>query len=341
MIAGMNYYPSPTIITSNTEHESSFIYNDRKLVQLHWIGRFGNRMFQYVFGAHYAWLYNAVYHRPSSWEGDLLFKPVSNATIIPEQTLRLEINQTTPSMDNLPYRKEAVDRYNRRSGDSLSFVSFQEPDNYGKLNVCFDDLHMMYFPWIFNSYSSSKVKSLLQFRDEIVVTELYQYWYQRRGTYDAAHVRRGDIVLKGFTGSHSAISLQSYYRAMTQVGVDPKKVIWVSDDPNIRTTTKWHQYCHYDWKYPTGQVEIDTITFDFLPDFLAMIFARNLFRGNSSLSWWAGFLNTGTVYSPVLKSRVTCNERDFMECDFVRGNHPHFMGAKWEGAFSDIIFGHP
>ena len=125
------------------------------------------------------------------------------------------------------------------------------------------------------------------------------------------------------------------------MGVDPKKVIWVSDDPNIRTTTKWHQYCHYDWKYPTGQVEIDTITFDFLPDFLAMIFARNLFRGNSSLSWWAGFLNTGTVYSPVLKSRVTCNERDFMECDFVRGNHPHFMGAKWEGAFSDIIFGHP
>ena len=64
-------------------------------------------------------------------------------------------------------------------------------------------LHMMYFPWIFNSYSSSKVKSLLQFRDEIVVTELYQYWYQQRGTYDAAHVRRGDIVLKGFTGSHS------------------------------------------------------------------------------------------------------------------------------------------
>lgn len=324
----------------NSEYDD-FVKNKRKLVQIHWIGRFGNRMFQYIFGCHYASYFGVTYYLPSTWEGTVLFQPVAGVKEIPDHRLRLELNQTLPELDTLEYRMSSVERYNNRSGDNLQLVNFQNKTSFGKVNVCFDDLNMMYFPWIFESYSSERIRSFLKFKKEIVNSPVYQYWYQRRGTYDAAHIRRGDITWKGFTGAHSAISIRSYHRAMKKVNIDPTKVIWISDDPKIRTPNQWHRYCRYDWHYPTGQVKIDRVYFDFIPDFLAMIFARNLFRGNSSLSWWAGFLTEGTVYSPVLGNRVTCEGKNFVDCDFVRGNHPHFMGAKWEGEFGDIIFGKP
>lgn len=337
----MYYYPKIQMVTKPEIKSKHFSQNSRKIVQIHWIGRFGNRMFQYAFGAYYAHLYGVTYYLPSQWEGTVLFKPVPGARIIPDNHLRLEINQTNSQLDNLAYRKKAVKSYNDRTGDNLIFVSFNKEQNYGRLNVCYDDLHMMYFPWIFKSYSVAKIKSFFQFRDRIKQMPLYQYWYNRRNTYDAAHIRRGDIIKKGYNGAHSAISLKSYHKAMRQVGVDPSKVVWVSDDLKLRTGSPWDKYCRYDWKYPVGQELIDTVVFDFLPDFLTMIFARNLFRGNSSLSWWAAFLNEGKVFSPVLNKRITCNGVNFMECDFVEGNYPHFMGNRDEGEFHDIIFGHP
>ena len=315
---------------------NEFSTNQRKLVQIHWIGRFGNRIFQYVFGCHYAHHFGTTYYIPSEWEGTILFKPVPNVKIIPDEQLRLGLNQSESEKE----RHICITKYKQCTRDPVQLVSFQQKKNFGRLNVYFDDLHMMYFPWIFESYSSRQIRSFLQFREEIVASPLYQYWYKRKGTYDVAHVRRGDIISKNFSGSHSAISIKSYERAMRNVNVDPSTIIWVSDDPTIRTPNPWHQYCHDDWKYPTGQVKLDSVFFDFLPDFLTMIFARNLFRGNSSLSWWAGFLSEGNVYSPVLGDRVTCRGLHFIECDFVRGNHPHFMGAKWEGDFGDIVFGH-
>jgi hypothetical protein len=333
----MYYYPSKQTMSSHNK----FAENKHKLVQIHWTGRFGNRMFQYAFGAFYAYRYGVIYYLPSQWEGNILFKPVQGVQIIRDNQLRLEINQTHPDLDNLSYRKHAVERYNHRTGDSLTFVSFDQPNNYGRINVCFDDLHMMYFPWIFKSYSVAKIKSFFQFQAYIVNLPVYQYWYNKRGTYDVAHIRRGDIVKKGYTGAHSAISLDSYHRAIKRVGVDLDKIIWVSDDPTIRTPSGWDKYCKYGWEYPIGQERISDVVFDFLPDFLTMVFARNLFRGNSSLSWWAAFLSEGNVYSPVLKNHITCNETNFMECDFVEGNYPHFMGNRDEGDFHDIIFGHP
>ena len=318
-----------------------FRENPRKLVQIHWIGRFGNRMFQYAFGAFYASHFGATYYLSSDWEGSVLFKTLPNVSVIPDDQLRLEINQSSDGLDTQEYRKSAVKRYNQRHSDQLAFVSFDHEANYGRLNVCFDDLHMMYFPWIFRSYSVAKIRSFFQFSDQVKALPVYQYWYQRRGTYDAAHIRRGDIVTKGFTGAHSAISLESYKRAMRKVGVDPDQAIWLSEDKKIRTPSKWDAYLKYGWAYPVGQEKIPDIVFDFLPDFLTMIFSRNLFRGNSSLSWWGGFLGEGKVYSPVLGKRITCNEVNFMECDFVEGNYPHFMGHRSEGEFHDIIFGHP
>ena len=45
-----------------------------KIVLLHWIGRFGNRMFQYAFGCSYAKRYNCIFYIPSEWEGSIIFK---------------------------------------------------------------------------------------------------------------------------------------------------------------------------------------------------------------------------------------------------------------------------
>ena len=44
------------------------------LLQLRWNGRFGNRMFQYAYGATYARLTGRPYWLPSAWEGTRLFK---------------------------------------------------------------------------------------------------------------------------------------------------------------------------------------------------------------------------------------------------------------------------
>ena len=49
------------------------------IYQIHWIGRFGNRMFQYTFGCHYAHKYDCYYQMPSYWEGTHLFKPFPKA----------------------------------------------------------------------------------------------------------------------------------------------------------------------------------------------------------------------------------------------------------------------
>ena len=49
--------------------------NPNKLVLLQWIGRFGNRMFQYAFGCSYAKRYNCIFYLPSEWEGTIIFKP--------------------------------------------------------------------------------------------------------------------------------------------------------------------------------------------------------------------------------------------------------------------------
>src|SRR4051812_39030901 len=44
------------------------------LLQLDWHGRFGNRMFQYAYGATYARLTGLDFQLPADWEGTRLFK---------------------------------------------------------------------------------------------------------------------------------------------------------------------------------------------------------------------------------------------------------------------------
>ena len=44
------------------------------LLQLRWRGRFGNRLFQYAYGATYARLTGLEFWIPSEWEGTRLFR---------------------------------------------------------------------------------------------------------------------------------------------------------------------------------------------------------------------------------------------------------------------------
>ena len=58
-------------------------YRDRMsevLLQPRWAGRFGNRMFQYAFGATFARLTGRDYFLPSEWEGTRLFKAQPHAS---------------------------------------------------------------------------------------------------------------------------------------------------------------------------------------------------------------------------------------------------------------------
>ena len=123
--------------------------DSRKIVLLHWIGRFGNRMFQYAFGCAYAKKYDCTFYIPSNWEGDLLFARNKYCKIIPDDELRLRINQSQPSYDNKPARKKALEDYNVRSRDTVEYVQTGNARTFGKTNIAFDDLDCMYLKHCF------------------------------------------------------------------------------------------------------------------------------------------------------------------------------------------------
>ena len=60
-----------------------------KIVMVHWNGRFGNRVFSYMFGKSYADKHNLDFYLPSEWEGTKLFVD-SGVKIISDDTLRLD-----------------------------------------------------------------------------------------------------------------------------------------------------------------------------------------------------------------------------------------------------------
>ena len=306
-----------------------------KLVQVHWIGRLGNRMFQYAFGCQIARNIGGHLYMPSPWEGNRLFKPYARARIIDDVKLRTGVNHSHPKRDTLQFRKEQVQKYIQRRGDhTLTWTEFREKEVMrAPMNVCYDNLHMMYFPWLFRQMDPVFVRSIFQFSDYVKSLPIYHHWESRKGTYVVAHVRRGDIAGKSFKGAQSCVSVESYRRAFQKYGVDEGEVIWVSDDPTLDTaknpTSKFRKK---RWTYPQGEPVRDDIGFDFLPDFLALYFARTIFRGNSGFSWWAAMLGCATqVYSPVLGARKTCKGQHFLECDFEASNLPHFMGCQSEG----------
>lgn len=319
----------------------------KKMVLIHWIGRFGNRMFQYAQVNQWAKNNDAVSFVPSEWEGTKLFKNSKYCKIITDYQWRLETNQTHPQMNTPEYRKGAVERYKKRTEDSIEFLDSRCFNN--KTNIAFDDLNTMYIPKLFKEFDESFLKTLFEFNENIKELQIYKDIYDMRGTYTVAHLRKGDIADPNYKGAHSCVSKESYLKIMQSHDVNPDSVIWLSDDikertawPSQFTTKNWYSCSKgHKWTYPVGEHQSrNEIVFDFLPELLLMVFAKRIYRANSSFSWWGAFLSDAEVYSPVIKSKPKDKRNDYclQTCDFVEGNSPHFMGSLEEN-MHDIVFG--
>jgi hypothetical protein len=299
-----------------------------KLVLTRWIGRFGNRLFTYAFANHIASRFGATIYAPSEWEGTVLFRKAVPWREITNDLLRLKVNQTLAKLDTIEYRRGAIEEYNRKSGDNLRMADLEDPSEYGRTNVAFEAL-CCWDAWIFAQYTRQELLSYFEFSDEVKSSEVYRFYESLQGTYDLAHVRRGDITYRtDYSSGYSVISLDSYRRAFEKFGCDPQPMVFVSDDDSLRTHGLDFRDTPRDnnWHYPTGQEFMPDVFYPFFQDFLKMIFARRLFRGNSSFSWWAGFLAKGQVYSPILRDRINYpTERREIQCEFEEGNEPHWF----------------
>ena len=319
---------------------------ENEIYQLHWFGRFGNRVFLYIFVNEWARVNNGIGYLPSLWEGDTLFEKSPYCKIITDDTLRLEINQTHPSMDNASYRKGSLERFNQRTGSNIVYLDTRSIKDNTK--IAFDDLNCMYYRSLHSKMDPIEIKKLFNFKKEIIDSELYQDIIKHKGNYIVAHLRRGDIASPYYKGAHSMITRESYLKAFKQYGIKDEDVIWLSDDKKERTQMPFMFSKNYYniskghlWNYPQGeQHQHNEIIFDFLIELLLLKFAKKIFRANSSFSWFGAFISDAEVYSPVITSKPTNQRNSFykMDCDFVPGNKEGFMGSKEEG-FQEIFFG--
>ena len=102
--------------------------------------------------------------------------------------------------------------------------------------------------------------------------------------------------------------------AFAKFDQDPSKIVWVSDERKV------------GWNYDKEIPKIGGRTIPWLADFLKIVFARNIFRSNSSFSLFASWIsNCENIYSPWLH---TYSPGEVVDFKFVRGNHPHWMSVK-------------
>lgn len=330
-------HPIPDVV----EHVDS----GARIYQLHWIGRFGNRIFQYAFINEWARRNKGHGYLPSYWEGTTLFKKSPHCSVVEDDTFRCAINQTG-KFDNITFRKEALERFNKRTNQNIEFRDtrcFQD-----RKHVAFDDLNSMYIRKLLQEMDPEHLRELFEFSDEVKATPVYQDIIKEKGKYIVAHLRRGDISRKNYKGAHSMVTKESYYRAFEQFGDSSENIIWLSDNKQERTNkpymfSKDYYNCSvgHQWKYPRGEKKQNKdIIFDFLPELLLLVFAKKIYRANSSFSWFGSFLSDAIVYSPIVKPKTPeCKGKFFeIDTDFARNNCEPFMGSREEG-FQEIYFG--
>ena len=294
----------------------------KSLNHFHWIGRFGNRMFQVAYGKMFEKAHGVEFRTISKWEGDVLFKNCKSK-IIPDKVFLNELIQYGQRSDQkLEGWQKIIDKYNKAKNDNIKFIfpydigTWTKPKTNLALDCsCWDS------EYIFNQYTKKDLKELFEFSDEVKKSDVYKRAEDKQGTYDVAHLRRDDTVFskENHNWNYPVISRKSYEKAFRMFDVDPDKVDWISDD--------FPSHPSMGWSYPEGQVRYGDIFFDFVPDFLKLYFGRNVFRANSSFSWWASFLSpTATVYSPILHDRILyLQTKKELNCEFIQSTAPHFM----------------
>lgn len=142
-------------------------------------------------------------------------------------------------------------------------------------------------------YTRQQVREWFQVRRELIdATEMI--WSQQPEVM--AHRRVGDYIGYGYP----VVSAASYEKAIFERGYEAFGV--VSDES------------------PRSCAGISS-DLAFIPDFISLMKAKVLFRGNSTFSWWAATLSDALVYSPVIDDLVGGVEHDV---EFVLGNHKKF-----------------
>ena len=313
--------------------------NKNKIINTHWHGRFGNRMFTYAFGCCYAKKYGCKYYYLSEWEGKKLFKnnPYSEPLINLDKELSQELININDNNDKV---KDAISKYNKRSGDNLEFV-YMNNNNIGKTNIAYNDFNIMYD--MFDVYDKNFLKNeVFVFNNDVKNTEIYKNLQTVKNKYFVAHIRMGDICNIGYQGAHSCIG-DKLKSKIPEINKEKLPEIIVSENKDMRKSkidgfnleiynnkSKGHS-----WKQPEGEQYVDEIIFDFLPDFLTLIHAKIILRSNSSFSYWGAFLNENqnNIYSPIAIQNKEDKYKVQDEIKIVEGNHPHFMGSQ----FKDII----
>jgi hypothetical protein len=320
---------------------TAFPSSRKRIMLIHWNGRFGNRMFSVAFGRHYAETFDHDFYIPSEWEGSVLFEN-PGCKVIEDDELRLRLNQTMPELDNLKYRRESIEDFCRRTKARLTFIDPCIKADYGKTNVYFDS-GCFFSGHLFERYSKKRMHEWFRLSDAVKSLEIYKRLEQIQGTYDIAHLRRDDVSSPAYNRNHcqaySVVSKESYFRAMRRYGFDPNAVQWTTDDCTGKWLPKPPNSQKGGWTYPFGSHRLPDIIFDWLPDFLRLYFARTIFRANSSFSWWAAFLSPcAKVYSPVLTHNKTyLHDDDELDCEFVEGNHPHWINPATGSECPEIV----
>ena len=170
-------------------------------------------------------------------------------------------------------------------------------DNQQKLphhKVVFDDL-CAYQNEIYYKMDIDYLRNeVFCFSDKVKALPIYKKWYEKRGTYNAAHIRRTDAIS---TTWYTQVSKNSYIKAMLKNNVDPETAIWVSDEPNERKN------CDPEKPKISDTFHVDQFGFPNLEDFLILVFAKKVFRANSSFSFFAAMINDvedHEIFSPVI-----------------------------------------
>jgi len=293
-----------------------------------WTGMFGVRMHEYAFAKTYAHKNDMDLEIFSNWEGSVMFKNAIEKQIeFPELIAYLRNGARS-----LEERNQETIRY---YPNSIYWNANHHPVDPYKNNNCSiitNDTNA-YQESIFDEMDLSYIKHIFELSDIVKQSESYKYWESKAGTYDVAHLRRGDIAdvqynLNNEQG-YSVVSKESYFRAFEKFGYDKDKIEWISND----NTKKWHpdrpDTPMLPWRYPEGAQFDNNIIFDWLDDWLKIYFARTVFRGNSSFSFWACLLSpTAKVYSPVVNKQLIYGRdgrTEEIDLEFTEGNENHWM----------------
>lgn len=316
-------------------------YLSTVILLTHWKGRFGNRMFTYLYGVNYARRHSTQFFLPSKWEGTTLFTDCG-VQVFPDESLCSQLIESGRNRTDPEVRHEAVRSYFESRGIPVSYHDPDKDEENQSENVYFEKLCVQ-SERIFQRYSMREVRSIFEWSPAVKESSLYQEMEARKGTYSVAHLRRGDIANVSLNErrdtAYSVLSRQSYERAFSDYGVSPEEVIWVTDDRTGNWGIPRNPVRQAGWSYPEGSTPIEGCFFDWLEDFFLIYFAKSVFRANSSFSWWAACLNPNAkIYSPVLTERKNyLGPGDELDVEFVEGNHPHWLNLK-RGRPTDNIY---